>query len=472
MKKLAYLIPLLLSACSPSMEEVENIFQSTATEPMAYINVPDTSLTVTMEAVEHIAKIFNGETPSTRTANNKEIENIQTVTAEDGTPQMYIINYKNQQGFLILSATKDYEPVLAYSEKGSFHTDAANETGASIWMDEQKQLIASAKNFPDSVKYKYRTQWSAYTAQKKPLATTRAYEDVIALVSSQVNQWISEGYTVYYVSDYIKTIEYQGLPTNIQEQIQKLPTIYANPYYGGKDMVSFVLIKENSTYDEVPPLLNTTWNQVNGFNDAVPNGTELGCATVAAGQIMKYHEYPANYDWDDMADNYATSTSSMFLYLVGQTIGIDYANENSGATVNETAAALREFGYTNSTVNTHNANTCRYQLNINRPILMTGFNETIGHGWVNDGYTYNSWIRHLYVRVLEDCPPGYEPQNFLEVLNTTIGSGSTEYLHMNWGWGGYCDGYYTDNDLKSISDWHQEDYLSNRQDIINIYPVD
>lgn len=472
MKKLAYLIPLLLSACSPSMEEVENIFQPTATEPMAYINVPDTSQAVTMEAVEHIAKIFNGETPATRTANNKEIENIETVTAEDGTPQMYIINYKNQQGFLILSATKDYEPVLAYSEKGSFHTDAANETGASIWMDEQKQLIASAQNFPDSVKYKYRTQWSAYTAQKKPLATTRAYEDVIALVNNQVNQWISEGHTVYFVSDYIQTPEFQSLPQDIQQKIQTLPMGYANPNYGGRDMVSFIVIEHNSTSQNISPLLSTTWDQDDGYNGAVPNGTYLGCSTVAIAQVMKYHKHPANYEWHKMANNEPNPENEIFLYLVGQTIGLDYANGDYSANLYQMMAALEEFGYSNTSVTNHNVQTCKNQLALYQPVIMTGQNSVEGHAWICDGYKSSYSDTQLYLRVLEDCPVDYEPQNFLEILNYRISMASSEYLHMNWGWGGYSNGYYTDGNLKAQNGNYQKDYLSNRQDIINIYPVD
>lgn len=39
---------------------------------------------------------------------------------------------------------------------------------------------------------KYRSRWMEYTDTKKELPQTRAYSDVINLVSSQYNQWIAE----------------------------------------------------------------------------------------------------------------------------------------------------------------------------------------------------------------------------------------------------------------------------------------
>lgn len=46
------------------------------------------------------------------------------------------------------------------------------------------------------------------------------------------------------------------------------------------------------------------------------------------------------------------------------------------------------------------------ELDSNRPVIYSGFNEEAGHAFVLDGYT---------------------DQN---------------YYHVNWGWGGYCDGYF------------------------------
>ena len=45
-------------------------------------------------------------------------------------------------------------------------------------------------------------------------------------------------------------------------------------------------------------LLQTSWGQNLGYNASVPNGLNLGCSTIAIGQIMKYLEHPDFVNWD------------------------------------------------------------------------------------------------------------------------------------------------------------------------------
>ena len=79
---------------------------------------------------------------------------------EDGSPLMYILNYKNG-GFVIISATKDYYPVLAFSDKGSFVlSDQVN--GVSIWFNDTKKQIKNSISLNDSIKTKIHAVWNSY----------------------------------------------------------------------------------------------------------------------------------------------------------------------------------------------------------------------------------------------------------------------------------------------------------------------
>ena len=53
-----------------------------------------------------------------RNASSIIIKDIQTITSESDEPLMYVVNYSDDQGFVVISATKNYTPVLAYSDKG------------------------------------------------------------------------------------------------------------------------------------------------------------------------------------------------------------------------------------------------------------------------------------------------------------------------------------------------------------------
>ena len=192
MKHLSLLpaIALVLLSCSAENEEI--IAQQVQALSPVYVTVPDTSDAVTMETVERVAANFGNKLVETKATGEKSIESVLTIRSEADVPQLYVVNYSNNAGFMVISATKDYEPVLAYSEQGAFDVTAAENSGLSVWLDEQKYNIDKASSFPDSLKLKFRSRWMEYTDAKKEMPQTRAYSDVINLVSSQYNQWIAE----------------------------------------------------------------------------------------------------------------------------------------------------------------------------------------------------------------------------------------------------------------------------------------
>ncbi|MDR2911095.1 MAG: Spi family protease inhibitor, partial [Bacteroidales bacterium] len=94
---------------------------------------------------------------------------------------MYVINYP-EGGWAIVSATRNYFPVLAHSDKGSFDLETASKSGVSVWMAETKEAMRLSKDLADSVKVQINTQWLAYEeAQKKALSgpQTRGYNEMM-----------------------------------------------------------------------------------------------------------------------------------------------------------------------------------------------------------------------------------------------------------------------------------------------------
>ena len=87
---------------------------------------------------------------------------------------------------------------------------------------------------------------------------------------------------------------------------------------------------------------------------AGPDGHALvGCVAVSMGQVMHYWEYPQYgnddhgynspygylyadfqntfYDYDNMANNYATVASALLLYHAGVSVNMGYGTDGSGA---------------------------------------------------------------------------------------------------------------------------------------------
>ena len=202
----------------------------------------------------------------------------------------------------------------------------------------------------------------------------------------------------------------------------------------------------------VSPLIDARFDQGGAWNNALTqfgfNGP-VGCVAVSMAQIMHYWEYPeqgsgsnsyfeddygileanfgqAFYDYDSMANTYATAASQLLLHHAGISVNMDYANSGSGAYVtgsypsaqyaletyflyDDGVYAVTKDSYTTSEFR----NILINELDNNRPILYSGYSDTYGnggHAWNVDGYQGNN-------------------------------------VHCNWGWGGSNNGYFNLNTM-------------------------
>ena len=205
----------------------------------------------------------------------------------------------------------------------------------------------------------------------------------------------------------------------------------------------------------VAPLLgNIQWNQMIPYNNMCPmynstNRSVTGCVATAMAQVMMYYKYPKtlqtdipayvsrtnhlsipqinkgeSYDWDNMLPQYASyeplnytdaqaAAVAKLLYHCGAACEMDYGS-SSGANV--TPAILSTyFGYDSDLMQDLNRDVFTLaewsqimdkELSARRPILYSGRSSGGGHEFVCDG---------------------------------TDGNG---LYHINWGWGGYQDGYF------------------------------
>ena len=100
----------------------------------------DEEALVSLELATNVAEMFS----------NKETKNgvksfasasVETVTDKNNNPSMYVINYP-EGGWVIVGATRNYYPVLAYSDEGSFEIKPEAEMGgAFLWLEETKEAV-------------------------------------------------------------------------------------------------------------------------------------------------------------------------------------------------------------------------------------------------------------------------------------------------------------------------------------------
>lgn len=190
-------------------------------------------------------------------------------------------------------------------------------------------------------------------------------------------------------------------------------------------------------------LLNTAkWNQGAPFNKYTPNNYVTGCVATAGAIVMKHHGYPAkgvgshsytwnglnltasfehDYDWANMPVMYTGDNDAAFdgvarlMSDLGIAVNMQYANGGSASALEDLVTALKKyFGYSKYArhlkiedlgAEAWNGR-LRAEIDANRPVLYAASDANVGgHSFVIDGY-------------------------------------KDESFSVNWGWGGYCDGFY------------------------------
>ncbi|MBS3768432.1 MAG: C10 family peptidase, partial [Candidatus Cloacimonetes bacterium] len=228
----------------------------------------------------------------------------------------------------------------------------------------------------------------------------------------------------------------------------------------------------------VSPLLSTTWNQGQYYNEMCPsdassttgnNHVWAGCVATAMAQVMKYHAHPTvgdsshgynhsmygnqfadfantTYNWANMPNNVTSLNTDVqtILYHCGVSVDMDYGPTGSGASTSTAVvpALTTYFKYDTDAVFLWKSSfstatweqMIRNNLDNSRPLIYRGYDpgkkSRGGHCFNLDGYQ------------------------------------STNHFHFNWGWSGVHNGYYYLTNLNPGT----HNYTSDQGGIFDLYP--
>lgn len=142
----------LLFSCNDSISEPPSPVEEPSRTPIT-TTVPDTSSIVTEAKAMQIA--LTQLAPQGSRAAETEIKSVESLTDSLGIAQMYIVNFANNRGFVIVSASKDYLPVIAESDHGNFDiNNISPDHPVNLWIAEQKFKISHADSFDPEVKHR------------------------------------------------------------------------------------------------------------------------------------------------------------------------------------------------------------------------------------------------------------------------------------------------------------------------------
>lgn len=81
---------------------------------------------LTPNDAQKVALLFQNQDNS-RSDRNSEVKSIKTVVGKENTPIAYVVNFR--KGFVIVSATKLYNPILAFSDEGTIDDSITSANG-------------------------------------------------------------------------------------------------------------------------------------------------------------------------------------------------------------------------------------------------------------------------------------------------------------------------------------------------------
>jgi len=444
--------------------------------------ITDDETYVSSEQAIEIAEAFFGRQTGmivTKSSPDALRKNVSIETLRDyDNPSMYILNYSGG-GWAIIGASRNYYPILAYNETGSFESD--HEIGGlTIWMEETKDAIRTSDTFDDSTKLAMRSMWKSYEM-----------EDYQPPVSSQLKS-SSDQYTAYETrrNELYEQYGDDGWYFTSLENAQSYFWVtgqwaaFVNEAYsmGSQPQYTIVGIKDSYTSQQVGPLLTTKWGQNAPFNSiCCSSNIPAGCASVAMSQIMKYHQYPHSFSYNGYQFGWSNINSNPtghfdiynLIASTGHAANTTYWSSGSWALPGNVADGLRvPFGYTVTRAN-HNYSTVESQLLVHkRPVLMAGGTLNLpnvlalignGHYWVCEGANRIKDESFFFIEYQPSWPGG--------VFSVTHGSPSYPellrsvhylYFYMNWGWQGSSDGWFAFN---NVSPPDGDNYQYGREDL-------
>jgi len=345
--------------------------------------------TVSKSEIENLLEKKQNSSSKKNKSSSKQIEKIVTLN-DDATkePLIYVVNFQ-EKGFLIMAADKRVEPILAYSFDSKFDLDQEIDQGLASWFESKISYIKYVKR-----------------NIKEPLPEI-------------TKQWAGAA---------------------------RIPERFDNP-----DNNCDFITQSNYNYG---PLLQSRWNQGSGFNNLITevpiqgvfacqtvqlplNGRYwAGCVPVAIAQIVRYHSVSSVFNWSNMPMTSGGQETSRLIKYIHDNIPITYSCSGTSVSTSVDIANFfkNKFNYRNAQNSNWNDTQVRLNLEKNKPVYVSaGTTKKVlfgtikvrnsGHAWVCDG-----------ARSTMAC---YEDE-----FGNYYGIGYSSF-HMNWGWGGSNNGYYS-----------------------------
>lgn len=290
-----------------------------------------------------------------------------------GDTLLYVVNFKDEKGFAILSADKRVTPdILVLGSDGNIPSGWGTNTGDG---SDTLQFVAMPNPYYDEEEDEYCV--GSYESPERILTElTKEYAIAMMKESGSTETWKD-----HYISDPTGHGGYWCFPANVRED----------------------------TLPVIEPLIYSKWHQNAPYNNKCPTYSKgrkpAGCVPIAVAAILAYNAYPREFsykgvkiDWDLVSKdsviyNNGSEQAEMVAALVAK-VGDDcktwYTRWFGMTWPIDVEKAMKSWGYDNvERIKRFDEDKVIRSLNERKPVFIAGTekkNIFHGHAWVIDGY--------------------------------------------------------------------------------------
>ena len=415
---------LFLASCATDEEGKDNGILVTS-EEQTNMRTPAEAMQIAQGAVS----IFDDGPIQKSTGENNHLprtidyaDGVKCITASQAVPScgdtlMYVVNYTDNQGFAVVSASRNTEELLAVTENGHYNPDGTtiDNPGFRMFMEMAEDYVSNAiRRRPPGDKDTTRRDTFGLGFKVFMWDTTYTKVQIPPKITVAWGQENPEGrFCPNHIAGCVNTAAAQAMTYFRHPKSLQLT-------YAGRDSSSVTL----------------DWDRI--------------CTH------KKSANWSALVNNDDCSD-YAHRMIAYLCRQLGQLSNSDYSNSNqTGATFDGLRTSLMKLGYTVSNISDYATECCLQPLKENKLILMGGFmvdgeGNKVGHMWVVDGCDYIKMNVHTY---LIDPSNPLVPREDRGITTTSI----KKMNYINWGWCGDANGYFDDGVFKITTMFSEVNY--------------
>lgn len=304
---------------------------------------------------------------------------------------LYVLNIKDNDGFVLVSANKATEGLVAIVEHGNFDDLMSGQNpDFAQYINDAETYIANVPAISQDSLYDYRHEDDTITTIKQPLISV---------------MWDQNGVEAAYCPN--SKVGCANLAMAMAMSYFEYPSSLPLTYLGRYEY------NRNLSWHDMKLFINEDNTTAQEFDKQSIGHLcrELGERTHSLYYRSDYNSSRSSLNGEERYTSTTYSNVKQTLFDLGYLVSNDFQYPNDS---------------------------CYSHLGVNSIILMEGHNnddpERTQHMWVVDGNILIKIVRKEWVRTIN------QPQWVL--LEETIHKHS--YNHINWGWGGRGNGYFQD----------------------------